>query len=135
MYHAKIWDEDKLDVRASIYSSAKYNSDILKGSKDDKLYHEQKYADGKESPSDYMRKSEEKEDLDKKEKSRIEEELEEKKEKKLEEDEIPLRAAKQVFSENMEKYREKKDTKSNLKTIEDAITKAIKKEKEVVIMD
>lgn len=135
MYHAKIWDEDKLDIRSS-YSSSKYGSIISKDKKEDKAYHEQKYGQKESSLSlDYARKEEEKEKEEKKEDIFSNLADEEKKEEKLKDEEIPFKAAKQIFSERKQEEPKKVEKKSETKTIEDAIQKAIKSEKDVIIMD
>ena len=57
MYHAKIWDEDKLNITSS-YSSSKYGNIFAEGSdkKEDKQYNEQKYgSNDSDVSSDYMR--------------------------------------------------------------------------------
>ena len=136
MYKAKLWDEDKWDIHSKNYGSS-VSGDILSGDKKDSIkYHEQKYGSNeKESSSDYMRKHEENEKEEDKSTGVFAELEEEKKEEaQLNEDEIPFRAASQVFSENREKLKSypKKDAKS---TIEDAIKGAIEEEKKVIVMD
>lgn len=81
-----------------------------------------------------MRKEDRAED-ENKEKDAIAEELEEKKDQSdLKEEDIPFKAAKQIFNENQQEPK-KLDNKKNLKTIEEAIKKAIEDEKKVVVMD
>ena len=131
-----IWDEDKWDIHSKNYGSS-VSGDILSGDKKDAInYHEQKYGSSdKESSSDYIRKNDEHEkDEDKSTGVFAELEEEKKEEAQLSEDEIPFKAASQVFSENREKLKShpKKDAKS---TIEDAIKNAIEDEKKVIIMD
>ena len=121
MYHAKLWDEDKWNIHAKSYGSSKYGNILKEGKKeDDKAYHEQKYGqkDGSLS-SDYLKKEEQKEKDDKKDDffDSIDEDKKEKNE--LKEEEIPFRAAKQVFSENKEKPKAEK--KKELSSIDDAI--------------
>ena len=136
MYHAKIWDEDKLNIHAS-YGSSKYGN-IFGNSDDkheDKQYNEQKYGnnDGNVS-SDYMRGKEAKEKEEDK-KHDIFDDLDEKqKQPEIKDDEdIKFAAAKQVFHEMKQpaKMQKRKDVNS----IEDAIKKAIDSEKKVIIMD
>ncbi len=130
MYKAKLWDEDKWDIHSSSYSHSGGSA-----FSDDKKYHEQKYGSKeKNSGSDYMRKEDRAED-ENKEKDAIAEELEEKKDQSdLKEEDIPFKAAKQIFNENQQEPK-KLDNKKNLKTIEEAIKKAIEDEKKVVVMD
>ena len=83
-----------------------------------------------------MRREDAKEKEDE-EKSSIFEELEEKTDKQeMKEDEIQFKAAKQLFDEK--RYETKKikiEKKKNIKTIEEAVKKAIEEEKKVIIMD
>ena len=58
----------------------------------------------------------------------------EKKQQELKEDEIPFKAAKQVFSESMKKPK-KYDKRKDVNSIEEAIKKAIEEGKKVIIMD
>lgn len=140
MYTSKSWDEDKWNIHSSSYNSSKYGSTPLNDKKDDKKYHEQKYGSGeKNASSDYMRKEEHK-DIESKDKGLFEELEEEKKEQKTEEEEVPFRAARQIFSEkrqlNEKKHEIKKGAEKNeAKTIEDAIKKAIEEEKKAIMMD
>jgi len=53
--------------------------------------------------------------------------------KELKEEDIPFKAANQVFSENKEKPKAEK--KKDLSSIDDAIKKAIEQEKKVIVMD
>ena len=135
MYHAKIWDEDKWNIHSKSYGSSKYGNIFKDGKKEeDKAYHEQKYGQKDSgSSSDYMRKEEQKEKDDKKDDflDAVDEDKKEKNE--LKEEDIPFKAAKQVFSEN--KGRPKEEKKKDLSTIDDAIKKAIEQEKKVIVMD
>jgi len=136
MYHAKIWDEDKLDIHSQSYGSAKYGSIFSESKKDDVKYHEQKYGSGDGNPSsDYMRKHEEEKKDDEKEKGFLEElEDDKKKEDNASEEDIQLKAARQIFAESRQEL--KRDTrKKELSTIDEAIRKAIEQEKSVIIMD
>ena len=134
MYHAKIWDEDKLNIHSKSYGSSKYGNILKDEKKEDKAYHEQKYGQSEKSlSSDYMKREEQKE-KDEKSDSIFDSIDEDKKEPKdLKEDDIPFKAAKQVFSENRERKQEEK--KKDASTIEDAIKKAIEQEKKVIVMD
>ena len=127
MYHAKIWDEDKLNIHSKSYGSSKYGNIFAEGmdKHEDKRYNEQKYGSKENNASsDYMRKQDEKEKDEKKQD--VFDELEvEKNEKEIKEEELPFRAAKQMFSEKQHeaiKFRQKKDINS----IEDAIKKLLK---------
>lgn len=136
MYKIKLWDEDKWNIHSSTYNSSKYANTGLDDKKDDKKYHEQKYGlKEKEAGSDYMKKQDEKEKEDKEKNPSIFDDIEEeKKEQKIEDEEITFKAAKQVFDEK--KYETKKtEIKKDIKTIEDAIKKAIEEEKNVIVMD
>ena len=136
MYKVKLWDEDKWNIHSSSYNTSKYSNTFSDVKKDDKKYNEQKYGQKeKDASSDYIRKQDEKEKEDKG-KASIFEDLEEGKKEKPEmnEEEIPFKAAKQVFNES--KYETKKTEKrDNISTIEDAIKNAIEGEKKVIIMD
>ena len=145
MYKAKLWDEDKWNIHSSSYNSSKYSA-FSDGKKDDKKYNEQKYAqkEGNVS-SDYTRKQDEKE-KDDKDKANIFGDFEEEsnasertrsqltEKPEISEEEIPFKAAKQVFNEA--RFGPKKDIpKKDDKTIEDAIKKAVEEEKKVIVMD
>ena len=135
MYHAKIWDEDKLNIHSKSYGSSKYGNIFKDGKKEeDKAYHEQKYGQKEgSSSSDYVKKEEQKEKDEKKDDffDAIGEDKKEKNE--LKEEDIPFKAAKQVFSENRDKPKAEK--KKDLSSIDDAIKKAIEQEKKVIVMD
>ena len=136
MYKAKLWDEDKWNIHSSSYNSSKYSSTFSDGKKDDKKYNEQKYGQKeKDGSSDYIRKQDEKEKEDK-DKTSTFEDFEEGKNEKLEmnEDDIPFKAAKQIFNEK--KYaRRKSEIRRDPNTIEEAIKKAIEEEKKVIVID
>ena len=147
MYKAKLWDEDKWNIHSSGYNSSKYSTST-DSKKDDKKYNEQKYGQKEgDVSSDYIRKQDEKE-KESKDKANIFEDFEEESNASelvrtrsqltekpgMNEEEIPFKAAKQVFNES--KYETKKTEKrKNINTIEDAIKKAIEGEKKVIIMD
>ena len=137
MYKAKLWDEDKLDIRSGSYSSLKYENIFSNDKQEDIKYHEQKY-DSKEGniSSDYMRKQEEDDEtkMHSENSSFLSEEDGERKEQEIKEDEIPFKAAKQLFNEtrNETKTTEKK---SDTKTIEDAIKKASEEESNIIVME
>lgn len=138
MYKAKLWDEDKWNIHSSSYSSSKYTNIFAEDKKDDKKYHEQKYGAKEKNPSsDYMKKEDKVLDPEEKKKSSFLDEVEEDKQKEqkdLSDEEIPFKAAKQIFSEK--KYGLKKtESKKELDSIEEAIKKAIEKEKKVIVMD
>jgi hypothetical protein len=137
MYKSNLWEEDKGSVVKN-YGSSSYDSG--EGGAKDIKYHESdsaKYGSGDVS-SDY-RKNEESDEKRDEEKKDIfgEEEEENKKEDKITDEEIPFRAAKQVFAEAKmhEMIKEKKTRKKDKNSIEDAIKKAIDQEKKVIIMD
>lgn len=134
MYKAKLWDEDKWNIHSSSYNSSKYADTAGNDKKDDKKYHEQKYGTMDKNPgSDYMRKEEHKEKEENK-KEIFDDSEEEKKDNAIKDEEIPFRAAKQLFNEK--KFAEHKIAqKKDVATIEDAIKKAIEEEKKVIIMD
>ena len=130
MYKMKLWDEDKWNIHSSGYHSSK------SGGSDDKKYHEKKYGSKeKEDSSDYMRREEGKE-KDEEKRETIFENLEEAKPEKeeMKEDEIPFKAAKQIFNESRLEAK-KADKKKDIHSIEEAIKKAIEDEKKVVVMD
>ena len=132
MYKAKLWDEDKWNIHSSSYGSSKYGNSSPEDKKDI-AYHEQKYGQKeKDSSSDYIKKEE---GGEKKEKNNDVFDLEdEKKEQGIKEEEISVKAAKQVFEETRLDSK-KTENKKDIKTIEDAIKKAIEDEKKVIIMD
>ncbi len=131
MYKAKLWDEDKWNIHSGSYNSSKYHSPLDK--KEDKQYSEQKYgAKEKNLSSDYMRKEEQKEEKEKKESFFDEEEA--KKDEPLKEEDIPTKAAKEIFSEKKVEAKKEKP-KKDVNSIEDAIKKAIEDEKKVIMMD
>ena len=133
MYHAKLWDEDKWNIHSSSYNSSKYSNNSTDSKKEDKKYHEQNYGNEKDISSDYMRNKDSKEKEEKKNEPL--EELEEKNEKQeIKDEDIPFKAAKQVFSESQREIK-KPAEKKDKNTIEDAIKKAIDEEKKVIIMD
>ena len=136
MYHAKIWDEDKLNIHSS-QGSSKYGSIFSadKGKIEDRQYSEQKYGSNEESvSSDYMRNKKDAEKDEDKKKDIFEEIDEKEKLQDIKDDEdIKFAAAKQVFQEM--KMPGRAERKKNISTIEDAIKKAIDSEKKVIIMD
>ena len=134
MYHAKIWDEDKWNIHSKSYGSSKYGNIFKDGKKeDDNAYHEQKYGQKEGNSSDYMKKEEQKEKDEKKDDffDSIDDDKKEKNE--LKDEDIPFKAAKQVFSENKDK--QKAEKKKDMSSIDDAIKKAIEQEKKVIVMD
>mgnify|MGYP001558798682 CR=1 FL=1 len=136
MYKAKLWDEDKWNIHSNSYNSSKYTNIFSDDKKEDIKYHEQKYGQSEKSlSSDYIRK-EEQGDKEENKAEGIFEHLEEEKNERqdIKEEEIPFKAAKQVFGEGG--YETKKtEVRKDTKTIEDAIKKAIEEEKKVIIMD
>ncbi len=135
MYKAKLWDEDKWDIHSGSYGHSKYGNAFSEDNKADSKYHEQKYGSKeKGSGSDYV--SNQKRDEENKEKDSPFEELEEKPkdDKELKEEDIPFKAAKQIFNESSRESRKQEGRKS-VKTIEEAIKKAIEDEKKVIVMD
>ena len=136
MYKVKLWDEDKWNIHSSSYNSSKYSSTLSDGKKDDRKYNEQKYGQKeKDVSSDYARKQDEKEKEDKDKTSIFEDLKEEKNEKQeMNEDDIPFKAARQVFNEKRYKT-QKAERKKDINSIEDAIKKAIEEEKKIIIMD
>ncbi len=136
MYHAKIWDEDKWNIHSSgNYNSSKYGNIMNDEKKSDAKYNEQKYGQKEgDVSSDYMKKEEAKEKDEKKKDSLFDDAEEEKKTGNLKDEDIPFRAAKQVFTESQKEARNS-ERKNNLSTIEDAIKKAIEGEKSAIIMD
>lgn len=134
MYKAKLWDEDKWNIHSGSYGSSKYSFSGGKG--DEKAYNEQKYgAKGKNVSSDYMRKEERA--GEEKENANILEDLEEEnKAQEIKEEEIQFKAARQVFAESRQNLADRITAKKReIKTIDEAIKKAIEEEKKVVIMD
>src|SRR3989344_2545825 len=99
MYKAKLWDEDKWNIHEG-YKSSKYGTAIPLDKKEDKAYHEQKYGSEKGISSDYMKKEDAKEKEENKKDALFEEEEEKKGKEEIKEDEIPFKAAKQIFSEH-----------------------------------
>ena len=84
--------------------------------------------------SDYVRNKENKKDDEKKDS--LFEEAEDKKDEKLADEDLPFRAAKQVFNENRKEQQEhQKEHKKNLSSIEEAIKKAVEDEKKTIMLD
>ena len=128
MYKTKFWQEDKWDVHSSGYHTSRYEHSESKH----EGYSKQEYGskDGNLS-SDYMKKQDARED---EKKESIFEAEEGSKKEELKEEDIPFKAAKEVFNET--RHEQKKiQTKKDVKTIDDAIKKAIEKEKKVIMMD
>ncbi|HLC60852.1 MAG TPA: hypothetical protein VJJ52_05485 [Candidatus Nanoarchaeia archaeon] len=131
MYKGKLWDEDKWNIHSEGYNSSKYNTGA---GKDEKKYHEQTYGSKeKDLSSDYIKKEDSKEKDDKK-KEELFDAVEEKKKEEIKDEDIPFRAARQVFNE-MQKEMKKPAQKKDVNSIEDAIKKAIEEEKKVIVMD
>ena len=131
MYKAKLWDEDKWDIHSEGYNSSKYNAGA---GKDEKKYHDRTYnSKEKDLSFDYIKKEDSKEKEDKK-KEELFDAAEEKKKEEIKDEEIPFRAARQVFNE-MQKEMKKPAQKKDVSSIEDAIKKAIEEEKKVVVME
>ena len=134
-----VWeDEEKWDIHKSSYKGGGYKSDDKK-EKEQVYKNEQQYgADKKEEEgikSDYVRKEEGKEE-EKKDKLTETVEQEEKYKNNKEEDgeHLQIKAAEEISQEVAEQPK-KTEKRKNIKTIEDAITKAVKEEKEVVVLD
>lgn len=129
-----MWDEDKWNIHSGSYGSSKYN---FSGDKrDEKAYNEQKYGvKEKGVSSDYIKKEEKA--SEEKENANIFEDLEEEsKAREMKEEEIPFKAAQQVFAESRQNIAIKITSKNKeIKTIDEAIKKAIEEEKKVIIMD
>ena len=131
MYKTKFWQEEKWDIHSSEYHTSKYEHS---GSDHGIGYSEQKYGskDGDLS-SDYLKKNDSAENDEKKE--RLFSDLEETSKKEdLKEEDLPFKAAKQVFNESRNEPK-KIQPKKDVKTIDDAIKKAIEQEKKVIMMD
>ena len=142
----KIWDEDKLDaIRSndSYSSSSKYGS-ISHSAEDKPLgYNESKYASEKGGAGSVYNSNKGNADEETKQKKAEEEGTlsslvsnESKKEEKAREDNIVVKAANQVFAEskNDTKTVSEDKKKESKKSIEEAINKAIKEEKEVIVL-
>lgn len=135
MYNKKLWEEDKWDIHSSSYSSSKYSNISRDDKKDDKLYHEQKYgAKEKSHSSDYMRKEDSIEKDEDKKLFDLDNAEEKKEQHELSEEEIPFKAAKEIFSESRHEATEV-NKKKDVKNIEDAIKKAIEEEKRAITMN
>ena len=132
MYKAKLWDEDKWNIHEG-YKSSKYSTALPSDKKDDKAYHEQKYGE-KSMSSDYIKKEDAKEKEEDKKDAMFEEEEQKKGNEEIKDEEIPFKAAKQIFSEHKDEPK-KEPGKKDKSTIEDAIKKAIEEEKKVIMMD
>ncbi|MAG91870.1 hypothetical protein CMO83_04285 [Candidatus Woesearchaeota archaeon] len=132
MYKAKLWDEDKLNFNSDTYKSSKYGSIFSQDKKEDKKYNDPKYgSDEKDVSSDYMKKK----DVEEEEKKKDSMFEEEKKEEKIKEEDIPFKAAKQVFDEQQLEMKKSTTRRKNKSSIDEAIKKAIEDEKKVIIMD
>jgi hypothetical protein len=153
MYKIKLWDEDKWNIHSSSYNPSKYgNSAAADKSGEGKAYHEQKYgSEGKSLSSDYLKKEGDKQDKSLSESNNANTGIgdspefllndEQKLGQKAEEEELPFKAAKQIFKENKNpknatnSFLPESKSKTDVKTIEDAIKKAIEEEKKVIVMD
>lgn len=141
----KIWDDDKWNLHSSdsYASSSKYGS--IHNSDEDKPlgYNESKYGSEKGGPGSVYNSNKGSLDEENKDK-KIDEEgtlsslvsNESKKEEKAKEEDIVVKAANQVFTESKNDAgavtEDKK--KESKKSIEEAINKAIKEEKEVIVL-
>src|SRR3989338_3910341 len=127
-------DEDKWNIHSSGYRQEKYGSG--KGESSEKYKHEH-YGAKKEkedySAADDYRKKKEEEDKG----PSIEDTVKEDKQKKdaEEEHEVFKIAAKQVAQEFQKEGEKVKTKRKDNKSIEDAINKAVKEEKETIIVD
>ena len=135
-----MFEEDKWNIHSSGYSTEKYGSEKSDMGEDYK--HEQyganKEKDDYKEAEDY-RKSDEKEEK-KKEEEENEPSIEDtvkKEEKKEEEEQDVFKIAAQEIGQGMQQEEEKdtKPKKKEHKSIEEAVNKAIKQEKETVIVD
>ena len=128
MYKTRPLNEDKSN-------SSNASSSLYSAFTSDKKYHEHGYGVKEHNPaSDYLRREEPRE----KEKNEntlfdeIEDNIQESKAEDMKEEEIPLKAAKELFEENP---KQAKKERKDIKTIEDAIKNAIEEEKKAIIMD
>lgn len=125
MYQPKPWEPSE--------QHAGYN--ILLGDKKDRKYRqEEKYGSEKGPGSEYNSNKGQKE-KDEKKGSFFEEAEEQKKNEEMKEEDIPFRAAKQVFAETMKEQHTKEHKKKSISSIEEAIRKAIEDEKKIIMMD
>jgi len=144
------WDEDKWDIHSSGYhnkdssgesgSGPGYKSEQEYGANKDEAYN---------SASDDYRKNEdenddeEKEDEDEEpsiedslENEEEEKEKEKEKEKEMKDEDVIKMAAKQISEENQQEPKQiNAPKKKERKSIDEAITKAIKEEKDTIIID
>lgn len=134
MYDLKsIWNNESWDIHSS-----SYNTKDTPSSEDKKLYTGQKYNDGSSPGSVYSRNDGMKDETKKEEEmdtiaTRVENEL--KKEEKNDGAFFPATDVfkpAQILHENMQHYNT--DKKESKKSIEEAISKAIQQEKEVIIL-
>lgn len=127
-YNAKPWETRNKE-------HVKYGSGSKEGGSS---YHKQdsQYGAAGEPGSEYMRGKEAKEKEEKEKDPLFENVDEKKKDEQLKEEDIPFRAAKQVFSQNMqEQKKDHEKKKKSLSSIEEAIKKAVEEEKKVIMMD
>ena len=135
-----VWeDEDKWDIHKSDYKESKYRNDS-KEEKEQPYRNEQQYGGNKSKEdglkSDYIRKEDEKKEEVKKDQltETIEQEGKYKNNKDVDEDHLQKKAAEEI-SQEMKEQPKKDERKKNIRTIEDAINKAVKEEKEVFVLD
>ena len=124
MYQPKPWEQGE--------QHAGYG--ILMGGKKDKKYHHQDKYDSEKGPGSEYNSNKGSKEKDEKKESLFEEE-EQKKNEEIKEEDIPFRAAKQVFAETMKEQQTKDHKKKNLSSIDEAIKKAIEDEKKIIMMD
>lgn len=142
MYKRSIWNEEDWDIHRSGYSHKSHGSTSESISKyKNEHYHGKKDKEGIYNPNEDYKKSEEEEKKNKEEdvKETIANKVEqEEKYRKNEEDEgnVFTLAAKELSQDHLNAGQKSiPSKKKHLKTIEDAINKAVKEEKEVIIMD
>ena len=135
-------DEDKWNIHSSSYRQEKYGSG--KGKDESEKYKHEQYGkkeekEGYKASEDYRKKEDEEKKAEEENKEpSIEDAVKEKEQKKNieEEQEVFKIAAEQVkheFQQDNKKYAQKKG--KNNKSIEDAVNKAIKEERETIVID
>lgn len=138
--YKQMWDMDNWNLNSSSYHSRGYHGQKAAEGSDYKAgegYNAGKSGD--DISSDYLKKKE-KEDKDKKKDREdklakaVEGEIKGKYKKNEEEESIHEKAAKEISREILA-YPEKEHKKKNIHSIEDAIMKAIKQHKEMIVLD
>ena len=123
------------DEEWDIHSDSYHSKDLPIHQDSESVYKDKNYQDNDEPSSDYMKKQEEEEEKKEEDVDNIDARIEESTETKEEESEDYIKSDINEAQIQAEPKTKKSKKKKNLKNIEEAINKAIKEEKEVIILD